>query len=124
MFGSMDGENAMYLNIRSAVHSYPSINAVGSESYFRIFRAFEDFLVHLAVPHRIAAMAGGRGHDNLAAYFSGGRVISHLAALQRETSMDSMNRVAESKGDCRPREEECKRLRWRRLGITRSREQD
>ncbi len=124
MFGSMDDENAVYLNIRGAVHSYPSINAVGPEGYFGIFRAFEDFFVHLAVPHRIAAMATGRIHDNLPTYFSGRRVISHLAALQRESSMDGMNRVTESEGDCRPRGEECERLCRSRLGITRSREQD
>ena len=56
--------------------------------------------MHLSVAHTDASMPARRVHHHLAAYFSGCRIVSHLASLQGESPADRVYHVAKSERNC------------------------
>src|ERR1700746_3643695 len=104
VFGSMDAEHAMHLNRGGSGCGNFSFYAVGAEPDLRIARAFENVLMPLPVATTVAALPAGRIEHNLTADLLRCRVEMNLAALQREASLDGMQRIAQSeirRGLCR-----------------------
>jgi hypothetical protein len=94
VFGAVDAEHPVNLDLGRTFRGYGAIHAVGNENDVRITSALQYIGVHAAVAPLVAALAASGIHYNMASNLAGRVIEMDRAAFQLETAVDGVERAA------------------------------
>ena len=94
MVRPVDSEDPVHAHRGFSLGCYLSVYSIGSENNFRIAVTLQNFFMHFAVAHAVAALASpGVDHD-FAGQFTGGGRQAQRAFLQMKCSVNRVKHVA------------------------------
>lgn len=97
MFGPMDFEQPVHLQIGRPVRPKLSIEVIESEDRGGIAATLEDVFVHAAIARRAAAVSAAYIDDHFAGCFAARGIETDGATLQFESAVNGVDHVGQSK---------------------------
>ena len=94
MIGAVDGENSVNADRGLPLKGYLSLDLIRTECNFRIAVTLQNFFVHFAVAHSVAALAAFGIHYDLAGQFARSSSQVQRTFLQMKCSVNGVQHIA------------------------------